>query len=1413
MRRSVQPGSPLRIALLLVGVSLALLLPGSVLSYRAPPPVAPQWPGAGPDPTGEVVSPAFVATSTVQRLGPLPASASIALSVGLSLSDPSGLANAIALEYAPGSPAYHHFLTPSEIADRYGPTQGAYDSAVAYFRSFGLGVSTSPDRTMLFVQGPSAETARAFDTSFESYRAGGHTFYSHPTPARLPSGIPWQGVVGLGDQTQIHPSVGPLKPSGAAVRIPSASSCPSSSWITPCLAHTAYNLTTLLNAGDNGTGTRVGVVDTYDAAETQTQLASDYSSFTTTFSLPHGNVSYVYPVPTGGNLNTTYTGWGAEEALDIEWTRAMAPGAAIDMTLAPNSNAGLYQSVDWLVAHDAVNAITMSWGENDVGVFNSFATPCHAACNASADGSYQSLHPVLEAAAAEGISVFSASGDCGAADGTNGVSTNYPASDPYVTGVGGTDLTTTSSGGYVTEGGWAGNSSGTSSPGCQNQGGSGGGYSPFPRPYWQTGPGLPASPKLRGVPDVSILGASPGAEVVISGSLTVEAGTSLSSPMWAGIAADADTYFSSSLGFLNPSLYSIARSSSASTAFHDVTTGFNGYKAGTGWDPITGVGTPNAFVLIPLLGTTSFVPPSVSVDLTASPRFGAAPLTVRFHANSSSGLGPSGFYDVGFGDGNSTVTVNGNASYSFTQPGVFAATATAFNSAGNSSLSQPVTIVVGGGRPLTVSLNVSPVHPAVGAPVTLVANATGGTAPYSYTFLFGDGTFLDGSNRSTVLHAYPYSSGFCPVVVASDALTPPDGGESSAVAVRVGTALTPQCLLSPPLTTNLSVAQPGLDLPGGFVFRPVPSGGLPPYSVTYTANDPYSAACRCPIFSTAGNHTVNATVSDSLDATATASTNVTLYPALSGTFRASVGSGTAPLLVNFSAALTGGHLANATLTHWEFGDGTNATGAVSAHTYPNPGFYVATALASDGFGGHASSAFLIDAYPSGPPPSTMLTATITPALDVPVGVATTFTAQASGALSPYRIHWSLGNNASAFGSPVNETYPYDGCGSPSTCPRSIGLEAEDATGRWLNLTIPLDPPQEGNATALSLVVSGVGVAGVTPFPLRGSALASGMPSPSISWAFGDGASAVGPYGNHTYLTPGNYTVTVRASDPYGDRLVQTRALVVSGIQRYSPFVVGNANRTSGVGPLSVRFTANAGGGAGAPYQYAWTFGDGLTGYGSAVNHTYPTPGSYLANVTATDRLGDPAILSFAVLVYATTALTLAISGLPTTAIAGSTFPLSVWEGAACGVFAVPNCSLTHSSVRLIVLKASAPPPTNATAPLLAVTPDPVGYANFSLTAPTQAGPYTVYVWSVSRGFYGNASANFSVWARMVRQPAGMDAGPLELATALTILAAGIAVVLAVVSWRGRRPVRPRPKGRAPVTPSRPRADEGARRGG
>jgi subtilase family serine protease len=165
-------------------------------------------------------------------------------------------------------------------------------------------------------------------------------------------------------------------------------------------------------------------------------------------------------------------------------------------------------------------------------------------------------------------------------------------------GVGGTILTANpTTGAYISETAWP---------------DSGGGFSHlYARPAYQNG--LPGIAKTRGVPDVAGDGGTIGGmALVLTGTnrgephLISPPGTSNSAPLWGGLAALADQYAHHDLGFINPAIYSIARSSSYHKALHDITTdlygtGVNSYPATPRWDPVTGWGTPNAQILIPLL--------------------------------------------------------------------------------------------------------------------------------------------------------------------------------------------------------------------------------------------------------------------------------------------------------------------------------------------------------------------------------------------------------------------------------------------------------------------------------------------------------------------------------------------------------------------------------------------------------------------------------------------------------------------------------------------------------------------------------------------------------------------------------------------------------------------------------------------
>jgi subtilase family serine protease len=312
-----------------------------------------------------------------------------------------------------------------------------------------------------------------------------------------------------------------------------------------------------------------------------------------------------------------------EEVLDVELVHALAPDATLVILLLPstslhNTPGAVAAAVAELRLGPALGSVMSISAAGQIGGE-------HCVSRAQAD----SVNAALQAAVDRGMTVVAASGDIGAAayqcdlySALTGAAPVAPvkgvlllASDPLVLGAGGTSLTAShATGAWISETAW-----GLASGNPGNQGGSfqasGGGFSQlFARPAYQAGvPGIGAT---RGVPDVSADASDrTGVAVVFSNGTrdTVQShgGTSASAPIWAALIVLADQYAGRHLGFINPAIYQIARSPYYRRAFHDITTGNNtvqfppttitGYQAAPRWDPVTGWGSPNAQVLIPLL--------------------------------------------------------------------------------------------------------------------------------------------------------------------------------------------------------------------------------------------------------------------------------------------------------------------------------------------------------------------------------------------------------------------------------------------------------------------------------------------------------------------------------------------------------------------------------------------------------------------------------------------------------------------------------------------------------------------------------------------------------------------------------------------------------------------------------------------
>jgi subtilase family serine protease len=362
---------------------------------------------------------------------------------------------------------------------------------------------------------------------------------------------------------------------------------------TPSEIRTGYNVPASLD----GSGQTIVIVDAYGSPTLQNDLAV----FDAVFGLPTPNLNIIYPegMPPAFDPNSgNQIGWAVETSLDVEWSHAIAPDATIDLLIVPtNSGYPLDNAVSYAVQNHLGNVISLSWGAPEAaiqGKGNNIQL-------LQADKNYQ-------AAQAAGITVLASSGDNGASNGYAFANALFPASDPLVTAVGGTDLFLSDTGAYKSEYTWDDSIPAQCPFGCTQGifGATGGAPSAiFAAPSYQQ---ALSGQTARTTSDVGYNASVYTAVLVymsfIPSGFYFVGGTSEGAPQWAGLVALADQSAGHALGFINPKLYAIgAKKSSYNSAFHDITIGSNafvgpGFSAGPGYDLPTGLGTPDAANLI-----------------------------------------------------------------------------------------------------------------------------------------------------------------------------------------------------------------------------------------------------------------------------------------------------------------------------------------------------------------------------------------------------------------------------------------------------------------------------------------------------------------------------------------------------------------------------------------------------------------------------------------------------------------------------------------------------------------------------------------------------------------------------------------------------------------------------------------------
>ncbi|WP_329172334.1 S53 family peptidase [Streptomyces sp. NBC_01477] len=533
----------LRLKLLAAAATPALLLAAVPAAFAA----TAQPDAARTTLTGDVLT---GLKSHAVRTGTVAATDRISVAVSLAPRDNRALDTFVAQVSDPASASYGHYLTKSQFTARFGRTDAEVKQVTDYLRAQGLKVGTVHSGNLLIdATGTAAQLEKAFGTGLSTWKdnASGRTFYANDAAPTLPAsvGALISDVSGLNSRNQLHhqapAAVTPHNGPGGGY--------------TPAQIKGGYNV----SSSNTGSGQQVALLE-FDGFQ---------QSNITTYDSHYGLASTAPTVHKVSGGSGPIGGGQVEVELDIEVVNAVAPAAKVTVFEGPNSDAGEVQTYQAIV-DSGIPVTSISWG---------LAETLRTSSNISA------VSAVFAQGAAEGLSFFAASGDSGSDDaGNGGTSVDYPASDPNVTGVGGTTLTVTSSNAWSRETAWS--------------GGGGGKSSVFSIPSWQVPVQKSQGGGKRQVPDVSALAnPSPGVSIYSQGQWGQVGGTSAAAPEWAAFAAvynqQAAAAGKARLGFANPALYK-----ANGTGFHDITSGSNGaYSAAAGWDFTTGWGSYNAATL------------------------------------------------------------------------------------------------------------------------------------------------------------------------------------------------------------------------------------------------------------------------------------------------------------------------------------------------------------------------------------------------------------------------------------------------------------------------------------------------------------------------------------------------------------------------------------------------------------------------------------------------------------------------------------------------------------------------------------------------------------------------------------------------------------------------------------------------
>lgn len=496
----------------------------------------------------------------------------------------------------PESPYYRQWLTPEAFGKRFGSSAHDLDQITNWLQSHGMDVEEVPaSRRAILFSATVAQVESAFHTTIRKYSVNGATHYANAKDPEIPLALAQviRGIVSMHD----------FRSAPMHVAAPSYTLSNGAHMLMPQDWATIYDVAPLYRQGLDGTGQSIAVLGRVDVR------LSDIRAFRASAGLTPNDPQMI--------VNGTDPGFPdyndeAESALDVEWAGAIAPRSTVKfVTSKSTATDGIALSAQYAVNHNVAPIVSLSYGL------------CEAALGPAGNAFWNHL---WAQAAAQGMSIFVASGDNGAAGcdlpsektAAQGKAVNGLCSSPSSTCVGGTQFNDAyNSGQYWSQSNGTGESSALSyiPESAWNEsswsGGlwsSGGGTSlVYSKPAWQSAPGVPAA-NARYVPDVAMHASILDAYVIqVQGKPLYVSGTSAATPSLASLTALVIEHAGIAQGNVNPTLYKLANqqlSANGTPIFHDITAGNNsvpgvpGYKAGKGYDPVTGLGSVDAALLV-----------------------------------------------------------------------------------------------------------------------------------------------------------------------------------------------------------------------------------------------------------------------------------------------------------------------------------------------------------------------------------------------------------------------------------------------------------------------------------------------------------------------------------------------------------------------------------------------------------------------------------------------------------------------------------------------------------------------------------------------------------------------------------------------------------------------------------------------